>query len=139
MDRLEFTRGDIIWVDFGPERMGITAGPHPAVVVQNDTGNKFSTITIVVPLTDQRQFKDIPVQVLLTSEETGLANKDSSAECGQVTTISRPEQVMKDRGVIGHVTAEAMTRIDRALAISIGLSVPNNSQRRTNLRAAAEP
>ena len=124
MDRLEFQRGDVIWVDFGPERVGVTAGPHPAVVVQNNTGNKFSTIAIVVPLTDQRQFKNIPVQVLLTSAETGLGNKDSSAECGQITTVSRPEQVLKDRGVVGRLTAEAMAKVEKALLVSLGLAAP---------------
>ncbi|MBM4036280.1 MAG: type II toxin-antitoxin system PemK/MazF family toxin [Planctomycetes bacterium] len=71
---VDVKRGHIVWVDFGPVRGKCKAGLHPAVVVQNDKGNHFSPMTIVVPLTDQRQHKALPVQVLLTSAETGACN-----------------------------------------------------------------
>lgn len=115
------TRGDIVWVDFGPVRGRCKAGAHPAVVVQNDTGNKFSPMTIVIPLTDQRQYKGLPVQVLLTSAETGLTNKDSCAECGHVTTIDGDVQINQQSGVVGRVAPAAMVRIDIALRASLAL------------------
>lgn len=118
---VEFQRGDIVWVDFGPVRGRCKAGRHPVVIVQNDVGNKYSPMTIVVPLTDQRQFKNLPVQALLTSAETGLTNKDSCAECGHVTTIDSDAQVDQSSGVIGHVGAAAMKRVDAALRTSVGL------------------
>ena len=118
---LAVSRGDVLWVDFGPIRGAVKAGFHPAVVVQNDMGNKHSPMSIVVPLTDQRQFKGLPVQVLLTSDETGLANKDSCAECGHIATIDLATQLDTTRGIVGHVKLAAMKRIDDALSISLGL------------------
>lgn len=118
---IKVIRGDVVWVDFGPVRGRCKANVHPAVVVQNDKGNQFSPTTIVVPLTDQRQYKKLPVQVLLTSAETGLANKDSCAECGHVTTVDGDAQIDQRRGVVGHVAAAAMQRIDAALRVSFSL------------------
>ena len=118
---LQVQRGNIVWVDFGPVRGRCKADRHPAVVVQNDIGNKFSPMTIVVPLTDQRQFKKLPVQVFLTSAETGLGNKDSCVECGHITTIDGEAQIDQEAGVIGHVQPEAMARIDAAIRVSLGL------------------
>ena len=118
---VKVTRRDIVWVDFGPIRGRSKAGWHPAVVVQNDIGNKNSPMTIVVPLTDQRQFKDLPVQILLRSAETGLENKDSCAECGHITTIDADEQIDSNRGVVGQIDEPAMERIEYALRVSLGL------------------
>lgn len=118
---IKVLRGDIVWVDFGPVRGRCKANQHPAVVVQNDTGNKFSPMTIVVPLTDQRQFKQLPVQVLLTSDETGLENKDSCVECGHIITIDGEVQIDQESGVIGRVQSAAMARVDAAIRVSLAL------------------
>ena len=82
-------RGDVYLVSLDPVVGSETGKPGAAIVVQNETGNAVSPMTIVVPLTDPRQYKNLPVQVLLTRAETGLPNKDSCVECGHVTTIDR--------------------------------------------------
>ncbi len=116
---LAIARGDVLWVDFGPIRGAAKAGAGPAVIVQNDTGNKHSPMLIVVPVTDQRQFKGVPVQVHLTSDETGLASKDSCAECGHIATIDIASQQDTTRRVVGRVRFAAMKRIDDALRVSL--------------------
>ena len=118
---IKVQRGNIVWVDFGPVRGRCKAGAHPAVVVQNNVGNQFSPMTIVVPLTDPRQFKNLPVQVLLTSGETGLANKDSCVECGHVTTIDGDAQIDQAKGIVSTVQPAAMAKIDAALRKSVRL------------------
>jgi mRNA interferase MazF len=121
MANLEITRGDVIWVDFGEAEGRCKTGEHPAVVVQNNTGNRFSPMILVIPLTDPGQCKDLPVQVRLTSAETGLANKDSCAECGHIRCVDREQQILEARGVVGRIVPDAMRRIDEALRISLGL------------------
>lgn len=121
MARLAIVRGDIVWVDFGESGGRVKGGEHPAIVVQNDRGNEVSPMTIVVPLTDSRQFKRLPVQVLLTSAETGLTNKDSCVECGHIIAIDRDAEILEERGVVGHVVPAAMVRVDAALRASLGL------------------
>jgi mRNA interferase MazF len=118
---IKVARGDIVWVDFGPVRGRCKADPHPAVVVQNDKGNQVSPMTIVIPLTDKRQYKNLPIQVLLTSAETGLQNKESCAEAGHIATIDVDEQIDQQRGVVGKVVPAAMQRIDDALRVSLAL------------------
>ena len=115
------TRGDIVWVDFGPIRGRRKAGLHPAVVVQNDKGNHFSPMTIVIPLTDRRQYKKLPVQVLLTLDETGLHNKESCVEAGHITTVDCQIDIDWLRGVVGRIAPDAMNRIDDALRVSLSL------------------
>lgn len=121
MSKLALKRGNIVWVVFGGTSGVVKGGEHPALIVQNDRGNDVSPMTIVVPLTDPRQFKNLPVQVLLTSAETGLQNKESCVECGHIVTIDRDAEILESRGVVGHVSGAAMQRVDDALRISIGL------------------
>lgn len=117
----KLTRGDIVWVEFGVARGGAKAGEHPAVVVQNDVGNSNSPLVIVVPLTDIKQYKQLPVQVYLKKEETGLMNKDSCVECGHIRTVDQKAEVLMDRGVVGRVSSAGMVGIDRALRVSLAL------------------
>ena len=45
---------DVILVDFGKEVVGSEQGGiRPAIVVQNNVGNKYSNTTIVMPCTSQ--------------------------------------------------------------------------------------
>ena len=109
-----------MWADFGAVKGRAKAGHRPAVVVQNDVGNEFSPMTIVVPITDKKQFKDLPVQVLLASADTPL-EKDSCAECGHVITFDIETQIDQNRGVVGQIDPAKMKQIDSALRVSLGL------------------
>lgn len=44
-------RGEIYFVDFSPTGTGEMAGRHPALVIQNDIGNRASQLTIVAAIT----------------------------------------------------------------------------------------
>lgn len=44
-------RGEIYWAEFDPVKEDEQGGLRPALVVQNDTGNRFSTTTIVAAIT----------------------------------------------------------------------------------------
>lgn len=47
----EITRGDLILVNFPDVGGSVQAGVRPAIVVQNNIGNKYSPCLIVAPLT----------------------------------------------------------------------------------------
>ena len=117
-------RGDIVKVDLsgskGVEKANdATSGARPCVVVQNDMGNRHSPMTIVVPLTDARQNKLLPIQVHVTAAELNFVGaKDSVVECGHVRTIDGDERVLEH---LGSLHPDAMKRVDLALAISLGL------------------
>ena len=52
---MEIYRDSIIMVDFGQNQGCVQSGKRPAVVIQNDVGNKFFTTTIVVPITGKHK------------------------------------------------------------------------------------
>ncbi|HEV2136773.1 MAG TPA: type II toxin-antitoxin system PemK/MazF family toxin [Terracidiphilus sp.] len=90
---------------------------RPCVVVQNDVGNRYSSTTIVVPLTDTAHIKTpSPIYVLIRRGDGG-ATKDSFALCDQIRTVDQ----RRFRSVYGTLRPETMSKVDAALLISLGL------------------
>lgn len=72
-----FKRYDIVLVDFGNTMDSEQSGIRPAIIVQNNAGNFFSSSTIVIPLTKKHKNLNQPTHALIKhSEENGL-RKDS--------------------------------------------------------------
>lgn len=93
--------------EFGSEQHG----SRPVVVVQNNKGNKYSSTTIVVPITS-RDKHYLPTHVTLG---TNIFEKQSMALAEQVMTVSR-ERLIK---FIGVLSIADMKKIDAALRISL--------------------
>lgn len=118
--------GDIILVDFGEQLGSEQCGKRPALVIQNDIGNKFSPTVIICGITSANK-KKLPTHVDVYPDETGL-EKHSVILAEQVRTISKNRIVKK----CGSVNSEILiAKIQKSLAISFGL-VYNNSN--TNLQ-----
>ena len=71
------TRGEIWWVDFGIPLGSEVGFRRPVIILQNDVlnGSKLKTV-VVLPLTTNTIYADIPNNILLEKEITGLS-KDS--------------------------------------------------------------
>jgi mRNA interferase MazF len=112
-------RGDIVLANLkgalGTERNGKDI---VCLIVQNDVGNKFSPMTIIVPLTDHNQNKNLPIQVPVTSKERGNNGHDSVIECGQIRTIDKNRISV----VISRLPEHVMEKVDQAIKISLALS-----------------
>ena len=67
-------RGDIYYYDFGRKRGSIQAYSRPAIVIQNDSGNKFSPTTIIAPITTRLK-KILPTHVELFNVYIKANNK----------------------------------------------------------------
>lgn len=65
---IEIKRGDIWLVNLDPTIGYEIRKARPAVIIQNDIGNKYSPITIIAPVTSQNIEKIYPIEVLLTKE-----------------------------------------------------------------------
>ena len=65
---MEVKRGDLFYADLsvgvGSEQSGI----RPVVVIQNDSGNRFSTTIIISPLTSSKK-KNIPTHTFIKSRD----------------------------------------------------------------------
>ena len=65
-------RGEIYWVEFDPVKGSEQSGVRPALVVQNDIGNRHSPTTVVVAITSRLPPQPYPFVVIIDTEESGL-------------------------------------------------------------------
>ncbi|MBO4437971.1 MAG: type II toxin-antitoxin system PemK/MazF family toxin [Spirochaetaceae bacterium] len=71
------TRGEIWWVDFGIPLGSEVGFKRPVIILQNNILNESNLkTTVVLPLTTNTLYADIPNNILLAKEVTGLP-KDS--------------------------------------------------------------
>jgi len=111
-------RGQIVEVDLDPVVGHEQDRLRPCDVVQNDVSNRFASTTIVVPLTDVRNIAQrSPVYVLAPKGDGGL-KKDSLVLCDQIRTVDQ----QRFGRFFGVLSPETMSKIDRALLISMGLA-----------------
>ena len=109
-------RGSIFYYDLGATDGSVQSGTRPVMIVQNDKGNFYSPTLIVVPITSVPKKFYMPTHVFIGTQ-FGLT-EDSMLLAEQLTTISKDSL----REFIGVATKDFMRQVDRALAISIGLT-----------------
>lgn len=111
----DIKRGEIYWVDWSPSRGSEQSGLRPALVVQNDVGNKFSPTTIVSALTTAIE-KPYPFLVKVTAKESGLP-KDSTVNLAVILTIDKTRL----RNKCGELSEAKMLEVNEAIKASLGL------------------
>jgi mRNA interferase MazF len=109
-------RGDVYLVAFDPTIGAEIKKTRPAVVIQNDVGNRTSHTTIVAAVTSHVHTPLYPFEVLIAPPDGGLA-KPSAALLNQLRTVDRARLVRR----LGALRPDTMQRIDRALVISLAL------------------
>ena len=85
MDRA-IKRGDLVYLNFDPIVGSEQGGPRPAVVIQNDIGNKHAPTVIIAPITSKTKKANLPTHVKLTSEHL---ERNSMVLLEQVKTIDK--------------------------------------------------
>ena len=110
------TRGEVYLVNFDPT-IGTEIGKtRPALIIQNDLANERSPITIVAAITSKFDDRLFPTEVQIEPPEGGLKTT-SVILLNQVLSIDRQRLAKR----IGIVSPDTLTRIDRAIQISLGL------------------
>lgn len=101
---MDIRQFDILYVDFNKEeRVGSEqSGYRPAVVIQNDVGNKFCPTVLVIPLTSIIKKICQPTHKLLTKDESNGLTKDSMLLGESLTSVSKERIVKK----VGRLTKE---------------------------------
>ena len=89
-------------------------GVRPVLVVQNDTGNKYSPTVIAAAVTSKINKARLPTHIELPSA-FGLA-KDSVILLEQIRTIDKKRLLSR----IGELPPATMRRVNRAILISLG-------------------
>ncbi|MFM7582610.1 MAG: type II toxin-antitoxin system PemK/MazF family toxin [Caldilinea sp.] len=121
-------RGEIYWVEFGPVKGSEQGGLRPALVVQNDIGNRHSSTTVMVAITRTIPSQPYPFVVVIEPSESGLPTR-SAINCTQMATIqqsgatSRLRPAKGDTAVrpIGRLSHDKMREVSAALAYSLAI------------------
>ncbi len=112
----EIKRGDIWIVNLDPTVGYEIKKSRPAVIIQNDIGNRYSPLTIIAPITSQNLEKIYPIEVLLTPKNSSV-EQDSKVLLNQIRFIDKERLIKK----VGKVDEETLSDINEALKISLGL------------------
>lgn len=110
-------RGDVFYADLSPVVGSEQGGVRPVVIIQNDTGNKYSPTIIIAAITSQTGKTDLPTHAKL-NDDVNLP-KNSVVLLEQIRTIDKRR--LRDK--VGQLSDKMMRRIDKALLISIGIDI----------------
>ena len=109
-------RGDIYYADLSPVVGSEQGGVRPVLIVQNDTGNRYSPTVIAAAITSELNKAKLPTHIAIEARTYGLP-RDSVVLLEQIRTLDKRR--LRER--MGRVDGELMERIDAAIAVSFGL------------------
>jgi len=104
-------RGEVWWVNLDPAIGTEIKKTRPAVIVSNDSANKFLNRVQIVPLTSNIE-KCYPSEALVT-----VNNEKSKAMADQITTADK----QRLKNLIGTISEKDMLAVEKALKIQLGL------------------
>ncbi len=114
---MQVKRGDMFYADLSPVIGSEQGGIRPVLIIQNDTGNKYSPTVIAAAITSQTGKTKLPTHIEIGSNEVGLKS-DSVVLTEQIRTIDKSR--LKEK--IGHIDDnEIMNKVNGAIGISFGL------------------
>lgn len=111
----EIKRGEIYWVNWNPARGSEQSGLRPALIIQNDTGNRLSPTTIIAALTTAME-RSYPFTVKVTAKESGLP-KDSTVNLAVIMTMDKTRLAEK----CGQLNEAKMAEVSEAIKVSLGM------------------
>jgi len=109
-------RGEVYLVAFDQTVGSEIRKIRPAVILQNDIGNRASSTTIIAAVSSQIHEPPYPVEVVVEPREGGLATR-SAVRLDQIRTVDRRRLIRR----LGLLRPETIHQVDRAIAISFGL------------------
>ena len=110
-------RGEIYYADLSPVVGSEQGGVRPVLIIQNDTGNRYSPTVIAAAITSQTGKARLPTHIELPVEQDCGLTRDSVVLLEQVRTLDKRR--LRER--MGRVDDQVMEKIDTAIAVSFGL------------------
>ena len=108
-----YKRGDVYMMDLNPYSGSEQGGIRPAIVVQNDDGNFYSNVLLVVPLTTQIKKRNMPTHFI-------LHNRFLSAPSMAICESPRPADKSRVLSYLGHLSKYEMRQVSVCLQYSFG-------------------
>ncbi|MCQ2387181.1 MAG: type II toxin-antitoxin system PemK/MazF family toxin [Clostridia bacterium] len=115
-------RGELYYADLSPVVGSEQGGVRPILIVQNDTGNKYSPTIIAAAITSKLTKAKLPTHIEINANEFGLI-KNSVILLEQIRTLDKKR--LKER--IGELSPIQMQKVDTALLISLGFDTNFNA------------
>lgn len=109
-------RGDIFYADLSPVVGSEQGGVRPVLIVQNDVGNRYSPTVICAAITSKMNKAKLPTHIEIDYKNYCLI-KDSVILLEQLRTIDKSRL----REKVDHLEGKIMSKINKALEISLGL------------------
>ena len=106
-------RGEVYWVTLDPAVGSEISKTRPAVIISNDTGNRYSDRVIVAPLTSKGIEKVYPFEVKVTAED-GVSDV-SKILLDQIRTLDKSRLGKR----IGRLSHKKMEEVSQAIKISM--------------------
>src|SRR5574344_2251165 len=103
-------RGDIYYADLSPVVGSEQGGVRPVLIIQNDTGNRYSPTVIAAAITSQTGKARLPTHIEIPVTPGCGLTKESVALLEQVRTLDK----RRLRGRMGRVDDDVMERVDTA-------------------------
>lgn len=92
---MDYRKYDVVFGKFPIEEDGsVQSGERPAIVIQNNIGNKFSPTLLVLPLSSQLKKLNMPTHMVLKSDKDNGLTKTSMLVAEHPKTINK-EKVRK--------------------------------------------
>ena len=110
-------RGDIYYADLSPVVGSEQGGVRPVLIIQNDTGNRYSPTVIAAAITSQTGKARLPTHIDLPVAQSSGLSRDSVVPGEPVRTLDKKR--LRER--MGHVDEGVMEKVDLAIAVSCGL------------------
>lgn len=109
-------RGDIFYADLNPAVGSEQGGIRPVVIIQNDTGNKYSPTVICAPITSKLNKAKLPTHIELPSKDYDI-KEDSLILLEQIKTLDKRR--LKDK--VCHLKEDELESVRKGLIISLNL------------------
>lgn len=108
-----YKKYDVVIVNFGKDSLGSEQKCiRPALIVQNDKGNFFSSCTIVLPISSNKRGLHMPTHILIKRDERNGLKVDSMLLGEQIRTVSEQRII----GKLGRIeNQETLKEINKAL------------------------
>lgn len=115
----QFFRGDIVLFKFRLITDYTRHKERPALVIQNDIGNRYSRNVIVASISTKVPKKRYPTHLHISADDTeaGL-EKDSIVQFENILTIPKRLAIQK----LGVIPEKHLDLVDRCIKVSLGIA-----------------
>lgn len=106
---MDIRRYDIVQADLGTVIGSEQGGVRPVLIVQNDTGNIYSSCTIVMPLSSKLKSLNQPTHTLIRkSVDNGL--RTDSVLLGEQMRVISNQRIIKKIGTVTNINEQREIR-----------------------------